>query len=153
MRRPAIDFLTFRLDVLSGQAKQLGTEVYENACGVTLRELRVLRLAYHQPGITQGEAVTLSYLEKTLVSKLVTSLVRRGLLVRQIGAEDARWVHLHLTDEGRDVVKKCNRLGRKMEQSFLSVLDPDEIAVFERCLAKLAARVEADAAIAAARRE
>jgi DNA-binding MarR family transcriptional regulator len=148
MARPPIDFLTFRLDVLSGQAKQIASEVYEQACGVSLRELRILRQAYHQPGITQGEAANGAYLEKTLVSKLVTSLARRGLLVRQIGEEDARWVRLFLTESGRDIVKQCNKLGRRMEKSMLSVLEPAEVEVLEDWLARLTARVESDASSA-----
>lgn len=145
MPHPAIDFVTFRLDVVSDQAKQIATAMYEQACNVSLRELRVLRLAYHTPGITQGEVVSASRLEKTLVSKLVTVLARRGLLVREIGVDDARCVQLQLTDEGRDVVRQCNRLGRKMEKSVLSVLTAEELATFESCLAKLTERVAADA--------
>ncbi|WP_213952888.1 MarR family transcriptional regulator [Variovorax sp. dw_954] len=142
MSRPAIDFLTFRMDVVNDQAKQMASAIYEEACDVSLRELRVLRLAHRQPGITQGEVSSKARLEKTLVSKLVTSLARRELLVRQIGTEDARWVQLHLTASGREIVKQCDRLGRKMEKSLLSVLSSEEVEVFEACLAKLAVQVE-----------
>jgi MarR family transcriptional regulator, temperature-dependent positive regulator of motility len=145
MARPPIDFLTFRLDVLSGQAKQIASEVYEQACGVSLRELRILRQAYHQPGITQSEVAAGAYLEKTLVSKLVTALARRGLLVRRIGEEDARWVQLFLTDKGTEVVRECNKLGRKLERSMLSVLSAQQAAVLEECVAAMTAKVELDA--------
>jgi DNA-binding MarR family transcriptional regulator len=91
------------MDVVNDQAKQMASAIYEEACGVSLRELRVLRLANGRPGITQGEVSSLARLEKTLVSKLVTALARRDLLVRKIGTEDARWVQLHLTAEGREV--------------------------------------------------
>ena len=142
MTRPAIDFLTFRMDVVNDQAKQMASAMYEEACDVSLRELRVLRLDYRRPGITQGEVSSVARLEKTLVSKLVTALARRELLVRQIGTEDARWVQLHLTAQGREIVKQCDRLGRKMEKSLLSVLSNQEVEMFEACLAKLAAHVE-----------
>jgi len=142
--RPAIDFLTFRLDVLNEQAKRRASQAYEAACNVSLRDLRVLRQAYARPGITQTEVVAGGYLEKTLVSKLVTSLARRGLIRRQIGEEDARWVRLYLTDEGREAVQRCNRMGRQMEKSLLSVLQPADIEHLERTLAILTAKVEED---------
>ncbi len=142
MARPAIDFLTFRLDVLNERAKRQASQIYEEACGVGIRELRVMRLAHVQPGITQSEVVAAGYLEKTLVSKLLTSLVRRGLIRRQIGEEDARWVQLFLTDAGRDIVRQCNRMGRQMEKAWLAPLDPAEVAVFEQLLAKLTAAWE-----------
>jgi len=142
MINPAIDFLTFRVDVFNDLAKRAGSQAYEERHGVTLRELRVLRLAYAQPDITQGEIVALSNLEKTQVSKMVTQLARRALLVRQIGAHDARWVHIRLTEAGREIVKDCNRLGRKMERAMVSVLTPAELETFEKCLAKLTANVQ-----------
>ncbi len=144
MPRPAIDFLTFRLDVLSDQAKQMASDAYEQACGVNLRELRILRQAHHRPGITQSAVSAGAYLEKTLVSKLVTALARRGLLVRRIDVEDARWVQLFLTEEGTEVVKQCNKLGRRMERSMLSALTADQAILFEQCLAALTAKVELD---------
>lgn len=146
MSRPAIDFLTFRLDVLNEQAKRHASQAYEEACGVGLRELRVLRQAYAQPGITQSEVAAGGYLEKTLVSKLVTSLVRRGLVRRQIGEEDARWVQIFLTDEGRGIVQQCNRMGRQMDKAWLSALEPAEVAMFEQVLAKLSAHLGQQAA-------
>jgi DNA-binding MarR family transcriptional regulator len=151
MPREAIDFLTFRLDVLSGQAKQMASDVYEQACGVSLRELRILRQANHRPGITQSEVAAGAYLEKTLVSKLVTSLARRGLLVRRIGEEDARWVQLFLTDKGTQIVRECNKLGRRMERSLLSVLSDKQAEVLEECVAALTTKVQIDARAAKAR--
>ncbi|MDM0045198.1 MarR family transcriptional regulator [Variovorax dokdonensis] len=141
MSRPAIDYLTFRLDVLNEQAKRISSVAYEEARGVTVRDLRVLRLAYAHPGITQSQVVEAAYLEKTLVSKLVTSLVKRGLIRREIGEEDARWVRLFLTPEGRETVQHCNRMGRKMQNLWLAELAPEEIEAFERTLAVLTDRV------------
>lgn len=48
-------------------------------------------------------------------------------------------VHLYLTDEGRDVVERCNEIGRRIEKEWLSSIDPDELAVFEKVLAELTA--------------
>lgn len=139
MPKPAIDFLTFRLDVLSEQAKLRVSRDYESTYQVTLRELRVLRLAYAQPGITQSGVVESSYLEKTLVSKLTTSLVQRQLIRREIGQEDARLVHLYLTDKGKAIVEGCNAIGRQIEKEWLATIDLQDLAVFERVLAQLTA--------------
>jgi len=143
MSKAAIDFLTFRVDVFNEIAKRAASQAYEERHGVSLRELRVLRLAYAFPDITQGEIVAQSHLEKTQVSKMVTHLARRELLVRQIGAKDARWVHLRLTDAGREVVKDCNRIGRKLEKYLLSGITPAELDIFESSLVKLTAHVQA----------
>lgn len=140
LTHPALDYLSVRLELLSKLTKDMGSAIYEREHGVTLRELRVLRLAHHTAGITQGEVVLHSMLEKTLVSRMVTSLVRRGLLERQIGAHDARLFHLYLTDRGRQVVRQCNRIGHRLEKSLLAGLDPADVEVFERCLSQLTVR-------------
>ncbi|MFT4266499.1 MAG: hypothetical protein QM586_04635 [Xenophilus sp.] len=51
---------------------------------------------------------------------------------------------LSLTEEGRRTVQKCNRLGRRMQRSLLSVLSESETALFDRCLARLTAQLERD---------
>jgi len=144
MSHAAIDFLTYRLDVFSRKAKALASDIYEQSCGVSLRDLRVLRLAAHQPGITQGEVAILAHLEKPATSRLVKALAERGLMVRETGTQDARSDHLFLTEHGQDVVRRAARVGRKLETSMLSVLSQAELESFEGCLARLTARVEID---------
>jgi hypothetical protein len=60
MSHGAIDFLAYRLDVFSRKEKALTSDIYQQSCSVSMRELRLLRLAAHQPGITQGEAAGLA---------------------------------------------------------------------------------------------
>lgn len=136
MSRPAIDFLTFRLDVLSELAKRRVSSDYERF-GVNLRELRILRLAYAQPGITQSGVVEGAFLEKTLVSKLTTALVQRQLIRREIGSEDARLIHLYLTPKGKKIVAQCDEIGHEGEKQWLSSIDSKELAQFEKILEKL----------------
>ncbi|MEJ8854706.1 MarR family transcriptional regulator [Variovorax robiniae] len=130
--------------MFSRKAKALASDIYEQSCSVSLRELRVLRLVAHQPGITQGEVAGLAELEKSSSSRIVKALAERGLIVRETGAQDARSGHLFLTEYGQDVVRRAERVGRRMEKSMLSVLSDAELQSFEQCLARLTARVEID---------
>ncbi|MGO4612301.1 MarR family transcriptional regulator, partial [Variovorax sp. 2RAF20] len=75
-------------------SKAAGSQFYENEFGVTVRDLRVLRLVALEPGLTLSRLIELTLLEKTQVSKLVSALVRQGLLSRQIGELDARQINL-----------------------------------------------------------
>ncbi|MEJ8847131.1 MarR family transcriptional regulator [Variovorax rhizosphaerae] len=136
MSHAAIDFLTYRLDVFNCKAKALASGIYEQSCGVSLRELRVLRLVAHQPGITQGEVADPAQLEKPAVSRIVKALIERGLMVRETGTQDARSGHLFLTEHGHALVQRAARVGRKLEKSMLSVLSDAERESFEQCLAR-----------------
>ena len=96
----AIDYITFRLDVLVSVAKFDASLVYETETAVSLHDLRVLRNVAFQPGLIQGQLVDLCYVEKTSLSKRVTSLEQRGFLRRQPGVKDARQSRLTLTKTG-----------------------------------------------------
>ena len=117
---PRLEHLNFRLDVLSALAKSVASDIYEAECGVTLRDLRVLRFVDMQPGISLSPLIELTYLEKTLVSKLVTTLARRGLLTRSTGTTDARIINLNLTREGKAIVRKADRIGKTFDQQLMS---------------------------------
>lgn len=139
---PRLEHLNFHLDVLSALAKGVASGLYEAECGVTLRDLRVLRFVGMQPGISLGPLVTLTYLEKTLVSKLVTDLARRGLLVRSTGTQDARVIQLHLTRQGKTIVGKCDKIGKQFDEQLMSVLSPEEKKTLFLCIDKLTQHVE-----------
>jgi DNA-binding MarR family transcriptional regulator len=139
---PRLEHLNFRLDVLSALAKDVASGLYEAECGVTLRDLRVLRFVDMQPGISLGPLIELTYLEKTLVSKLVTGLAKRGLLTRSTGTEDARVINLYLTRQGKAIVKKSDRIGKIFDEDLMSVLSPVEKQVLFHCIDKLTEHVE-----------
>lgn len=138
-RDVAINYVTFRLDVLTGIAKHDASLVYERECGVSLKDLRVLRFVALEPGLVQGRLANLCYLEKTSTSKMVTALVKRGLLRRKIGVEDARQVRLYLTALGQRIVDRCEVLGRAIEGRMMSVLSGEERRVFEHCVERITA--------------
>lgn len=129
-----IDYVTFRLDVVVSLAKADASAAYEKACGVSLRELRCLRIASFEPGLAQNRLAAQSYIEKTLVSKTITGLVRRGLLRREIDALDARRVRLYTTEAGQAVVDTCEILGRGLEGELVAGLSSEQRAVFDHCV-------------------
>ena len=138
------DFLNFRIEVLNHIAKQTASEAYRRHCGVTLNDLRILRLVGHHAGISQGPLAKLAYIEKTMVSKLITGLVKRGLVERRIGVDDARQVNLFLTPEGETLLARADVIGAHMNRSLVSVLSPEEQEIFERCIEKLMEKAKAD---------
>ena len=98
------DYINVLLDLASSRTRDRGSRVYEIELGLSIRDVRLLRMIGGAPGITMGQLVQTCAIEKTLVSKLVASLVQRELVQRQIGNEDARQIHLCLTQAGIDLV-------------------------------------------------
>jgi DNA-binding MarR family transcriptional regulator len=130
-------FLTFRLDQLSQTAMAKASQVYKEQLGLNIRELRVLRAIGDQPGLSSRTLSEATFIEQTLVSKHLRKLVDAGLVQRALESADARRVALHLTAEGDAIREAADRLGEEMERDFLSVLTPEELAQFNRCIDKL----------------
>jgi DNA-binding MarR family transcriptional regulator len=132
-----LDYLAYRLDMVSIMLNRLATVDYKREFGVNVRDLRVLRFVAQEPGLIQGRLADLCLLEKGATSKLVTAMVRKGLLARQVGALDARHIELRLTKQGEKVVARCDEIGHSIEGELMDVLTANERAVFERCVQKL----------------
>lgn len=130
-------FLTFRLDQLSQTAMAKASQVYRERLGLNIRELRVLRAIGDQPGLSSRTLSEATFIEQTLVSKHLRKLVDAGLVQRALESADARRVALHLTAQGDAIREAADRLGEEMERDFLSVLTPEELAQFNRCIDKL----------------
>lgn len=137
------DYINVLLDLASERTRDRGSRVYELELGVSIRDVRLLRMIGGSPGITMGQLMQRSAIEKTLVSKLVSSLVQRELVERQIGAEDARQIRLCLTDAGIDLVMRAEPIGREMEARFLDCLAAVEVKALHRTLNKI---IDAEAA-------
>jgi MarR family transcriptional regulator, temperature-dependent positive regulator of motility len=134
---PVLEYLTFRIDRLSDLSKEAATQYYEREFGVSVRDLRVLRLVKLEPGLTLGRLIELTMIEKTFVSKIVSSLVKRSLLRREIGQEDARQINLYLTPDAEVLVKRTYERGNALEKMMLSTITEQELEVLNRCIEKL----------------
>jgi DNA-binding MarR family transcriptional regulator len=137
------DYLNFLFDVASERTRGRGSQVYELELGISIRDLRILRMIGVSPGITIGELVQRCVIEKTLFSKLMKSLVQRGFVERQIGTEDARQIRLCLTNAGIDLVMRAEPLGQELEARFLDCLTEAEMKALHRILHKI---IDAEAA-------
>jgi MarR family transcriptional regulator, temperature-dependent positive regulator of motility len=131
------DYIDMQFAATAERTREIGSLTYENYCGVSLRDLTVLRLIGNAPGITMGELVQAVSIEKTIVSKLVSALVNDGLVIRQVGIEDARQIHLSLTVKGITLVTEAVPLGQALESRFLARLTEDEVQTLRRILQKL----------------
>jgi len=131
------DYINVLLDLASERTRDRGSRVYEIELGLSIRDVRLLRMIGGAPGITMGQLVQTCGIEKTLVSKLVGSLVQRELVQRSIGTEDARQIHLALTDVGIQLVLRAEPIGHEMEARFLDCLSVSEVQTLSRILHKI----------------
>ena len=100
-------------------------------------DFSVLSLVLHNPGITSRQlCATLGILPPNLVG-LVGTLERRGLVARQPHPTDRRAMGLHLTGEGRALMRKAERTAAGIEARVASRLSAAEARTLIRLLRKV----------------
>ncbi len=74
---------------------------------------RILALLQERDGITIGELSDESLIERTLLSRVLQRLERRGLVRRRLDARDKRRTVIHIEAEGVELFEKILPIGRR----------------------------------------
>lgn len=137
-KRSSRNYVNIRLEQVARTARDAADKVYRRECGMDILHIRILRIVAETPGKPVNWVVRESNLDRTLVSRMITNLVKRKLLERTISPDDARQFLLFTTPAGGEIVSRADVLGDALNLDLLSVLDHRELEIFEMCLAKLA---------------
>jgi DNA-binding MarR family transcriptional regulator len=140
----AVDEARFQawLNLLQGYSvvsARIETEL-EASIGLSLPEHEVLvRLAQApERKLRMFDLASLLLLSKSGVTRLVDRLERRGLVVRQMSAEDRRVVLAGLTDEGLKTFERARPvLAAAIEQYFAQHLADHEVSELRAALRKV----------------
>lgn len=132
------DRLTFRLDVLAGEAISANDETFEKTVGCTIREVRVLRLIDDYPGITFIEICRATGLERSLASRIIRRLLAIGFVRRDNATEDARRFELSTTELGKERRLVARALSDSLEEILCRPLERGELKQLKSMLDRLA---------------
>ncbi|ASK27364.1 MarR family winged helix-turn-helix transcriptional regulator [Neisseria chenwenguii] len=119
-------YLTYRLTQISNMAIKAADPVYQQAVGLKVRELRVLRLIHEMPHRTAGELLGMTELDKTLLSKNLAKLEQKGCIKRENDPNDSRRQYLDLTEQGEQIWQQAEKIGHELEQKMFAKLDAQE---------------------------
>ena len=89
------------------------------------------------PGIDQVSAGHLAATDTATIVALLDKLERRGLLRREIDPADRQRRHLHLTEQGQDVVATTELVISSLNEELLGRLSPAEQSQLRILLSKL----------------
>lgn len=119
-------YLTFKLDLIKTELIRRADAIYRPTCRLDVRSLRVLRLICDLPGVTSTRLRTLTLIEKTTLSKLLSVLSERSFIHRTADPDDSRYLKLWPTDSGHRVRAESDKLARAMEVEMLWMLSAKE---------------------------
>jgi MarR family 2-MHQ and catechol resistance regulon transcriptional repressor len=104
---------------------------------LTSGQFGVLETVYHLGPMYQGQLGEKLLQSKGNISTIVSNLVDRGLVERRRDQEDRRYIKIHLTDEGKELIKDLFPTHVERIQATFDALDDDEVEELGRLCRKL----------------
>ena len=104
-------------------SKSKAEVIYRRELGLDTFQIRILRIVHTKGLLPVSEIAKIANLERTFVSRMISRLVRAGLLERTIAEDDARNFLPKLTPAGQRLVPRANKLGDTLNNDLLSVLN------------------------------
>jgi DNA-binding MarR family transcriptional regulator len=98
-------FWPYQVTVLADRIARRTSKIAK-AHNLNLSQWRVLAAIAEVPGRTSVEVVTITPMDKGIVSRATKALLIMGLVRREASQRDGRISHLHLTAEGLDLYQQ-----------------------------------------------
>lgn len=122
--------LTYLLSTIVENGIGSANRAFEVRFGLTVRELRVLRVVRDNPGVMFTVIARRTLLERTLTSRIVSKLIKSGFVERSPIPTDARAFALAVTPEGEALCQRADPLTAEFEALMLSPLTAGERDAF-----------------------
>jgi DNA-binding MarR family transcriptional regulator len=133
------DLISYQLHTVANLLSRGAELRYRREFGVSLWEWRTLALlgASDDPQ-SLGHLARAAGIDKSQMSRVVSGLAKRKLVMRDANDADGRGVHLRLSKSGRKLYGGLIGAAAERDAAFRRCLTSSEKTVFERALSKLA---------------
>ncbi len=130
-------YLPYRLSVASNAVSGLIARAYQDRFGLTVPQWRLICVLAEDGGLTQGQLVARTVMDKVTVSRAAQGLLKRHLVARSDHHADGRSHVLALSREGASLYAEIAPLALAYEAALISGLTPSEVELLKRLLSRL----------------
>lgn len=130
-------FLPYRLSILSNRVSTIIASTYKDKFALSVTEWRIMAVLAEYPGVSADEVSVKTQIEKSILSRAISKLLRRKLITREFDADDRRRSILALTDTGLAVYDEIVPLSQRYEQHLLQCFTAEEQAQFSELVDRL----------------
>ena len=132
------DLLSYRLHVVANLLSRSAELRYRREFGVSLWEWRTIALlGAVTDSLSLGHLAHAAGIHKSQMSRVVTGLTERRLVLRAADADDARGVRLTLSKAGRKLYQDLIAAAAERDEVFRRCLTHEETEAFNKVLGKL----------------
>jgi len=133
------DLLSYRVHRVANLLSRGAELRYRREFGVSLWEWRTIALLGAADGaLSLGDLAHAAGIDKSQMSRVVSGLAKRRIVLREAHPGDGRGIRLTLTKAGRKVYDGLIRAAAQRDSLLRNCLSATERNVFERALTKLA---------------
>jgi DNA-binding MarR family transcriptional regulator len=136
------DLLLYRLNRLLAVAGGMVIRLCEGRFGITRREWRVMGALASEDGLLSSQLAQRAQLDRARTSRAITSMVAKGLLVREAGVADRRQARVSLTAQGRALYGALFPVVGGINRDLLAALPGEDVERLDGMLAALQERAE-----------
>lgn len=128
------DLLLLRISRLLATAGGMVTRLCEGRFGITRREWRVLAMLVHEPGVLPSQLAAQMQLDRARTSRAITSMARKGLVLREPRPGNRREVVLNVSDKGRRIHDAMVPLAMEINRRLMAALPTQDAQRLDRSL-------------------
>jgi DNA-binding MarR family transcriptional regulator len=130
-------YLPYRLAVTYNLVSRAFANQCRETTGLSIPEWRVLAVLGRQTSLTSQDVVQRTAMDKAKVSRAVSSLVDKGLVLRDGDPYDHRLNRLSMTPAGEEVYRAVVPMARSLEKRLTDQLSDDDMTLFNTMLDRL----------------
>lgn len=136
------NFLTYRVSRLHGKLNAQATKILNNSVGITLNQWRMIAFIGGAQQITASQLISITALDKGLVSRNIKSLIEAEFVVSTPHETDSRVHLLKLTASGKKIYETALPRMRRRQADLQKDISADDIEAFLRVINALEAASE-----------
>ncbi|MCW8109495.1 MarR family transcriptional regulator [Alteromonas ponticola] len=130
-------FLPYRLSILSNKVSSLVADIYKDKFAISITEWRIMAVLGEYPDISADEISTKTQIEKSILSRSVSRLLKRKLIERELAEDDRRRSVIRLSATGKSVYDEIVPLSYEYERALLQCFSQQEQAQFSALIDQL----------------
>ncbi len=99
----------------------------EGECGITNEQWIVLKVIDANPAASQTEIAEISRKDKTNITRILDLLQKSGCVERRKDDRDRRMYRIHITGQGKKVLKEVNPITQKTDEVCAQSLNKKQV--------------------------
>lgn len=130
-------FMPYRLSILSNKVSTIIADTYKDKFAISITEWRIMAVLGEYPGISADEISSKTQIEKSILSRSVSKLLKRKLIERDMSDEDRRRSIIKLSETGRSVYDEIVPLSYRYEKALMECFNAEEKDLFSNLIDRL----------------